>query len=110
MGALAERLQGLTLTLYARAGEGGKLYGSVSSLTIAAQLSRLVAQEVDRRLILLPEPIKALGTYTVPVRLLPEVVPTVTVVVEGEEKKEAGDEAPSTEKGAEDVRREGPAP
>ena len=64
-----------------KAGEQDKLFGSVTSLDIA---SALAAQglEVDRRRILLPGPIRALGSYTIPVRLHPEVVAELRLTVE----------------------------
>lgn len=77
---LAERLAAAQVRMEVRVGENDKLYGSVTSTQIA---DALAAQgiEVDRRKIVLPEPIRALGTYAVEVKLHPEVVATVQVEV-----------------------------
>jgi len=77
---LAARLASVTLTIASKAGEEGKLFGSVTAQDIA---DALAAQglAVDRRRIELEHPIKALGTHTVPVRLHPEVHAEVRVHV-----------------------------
>ena len=63
---------------------------------IAEELTRLVGREVDRRFVQLAAPIKDIGEYEVPVRLHMEVVPTITVVVEGEGRAAVAEEdAPS---------------
>src|SRR5215469_8767499 len=69
---LKERLEALQLNVSARAGEEGKLFGSVTNIDLERAL-REHGFEVDRRRILLSEPIKQLGDYTVVVRLQPEV-------------------------------------
>jgi large subunit ribosomal protein L9 len=77
---LAKRLEEVSLTFSARVGEEGKLFGSVTSADIAQQLE---AQgfEIERRQIDLPEPIKTLGVFRVPVRLHPDVKPEIKVWV-----------------------------
>ena len=77
---LAEKLEQVSLTFSARVGEEGKLFGSVTSTDIAAQLE---AQgfHVEKRQIDLHEPIKALGVYRVPIRLHADVKPEVRVWV-----------------------------
>ncbi len=77
---LAKRLEEVQLTFSARVGDEGKLFGSVTSSDIAEQLA---AQgfTVERRLIDLHEPIKALGVYRVPVRLHADVKPEIRVWV-----------------------------
>ncbi|GBD11091.1 50S ribosomal protein L9 [bacterium HR23] len=84
MTVLAERIQGQVITLRARAAEGGKLYGSVSASAIADALSQAIGQPIERRLIALAEPIKAIGQYQVRVNLYYGIAPTITVVVEEE--------------------------
>src|SRR5271168_3176027 len=69
---LRARIEGLTITIGARAGEEGKLFGSVTNIDIERAL-REKGIEVDRRRIVLNEPIKQLGDYSVTVRLQPEV-------------------------------------
>ena len=81
---LASRLQGAEVTVKARAGEGGKLYGAVTSRDVAAELERSFSQKIDRRKIEIPEPIKTPGVYPVQIRLYPgvQVEITLNVVVE----------------------------
>jgi large subunit ribosomal protein L9 len=67
-----ERLENLQLTLTAHAGEEGKLFGSVTNLDLERAL-REQGYVIDRRRILLSEPIKQLGDYSVIIRLQPEV-------------------------------------
>ncbi len=77
---LATKLEAVSLTFSARVGEEGKLFGSVTTADIAQQLE---AQgiHIERRLIDLHEPIKALGVYRVPVRLHADVKPEIKVWV-----------------------------
>ncbi len=69
---LKERLDALSLTVSARAGEEGKLFGSVTNIDVERAL-RERGIEIDRRKILLVEPIKQLGDYTIQIRLEAEV-------------------------------------
>jgi large subunit ribosomal protein L9 len=77
---LAERLEAVSLTFAMKAGEGDKLFGSVTAADVA---DRLLAEgfTVDKKAVELHEPIKALGVYKVPVRLHHEVKPEVRVWV-----------------------------
>jgi large subunit ribosomal protein L9 len=77
---LAERLAGVDLTFTANVGEGDKLFGSITSADIAAKLAEL-GHDIDKRIIDLPEPIKMIGVYKVPVRLHAEVRPELRVWV-----------------------------
>lgn len=81
---LAQKLSGLTLTFKAKAGDGDKLYGSVTSADIAEAIAKATGEVVDKRRIELAHAIKELGTHQVLLRLAPETVATVTVVVERE--------------------------
>ena len=67
--ALAERLTASPVVVTAKVGDQGRLYGSITSADIAEQLSTLIGQPFDRRMIQLDEPIRQLGTFDVPVRL-----------------------------------------
>lgn len=78
--SLKERLEALRLTLTARTGEEGKLFGSVTNLDLERAL-REQGFEIDRRRIGLAEPIKQLGDYKVMVRLMPEVDATLSLTV-----------------------------
>lgn len=76
----AETLQGLKVTIKVKVGEENKLYGSVTAADIAAAIANL-GQEIDRRKIQLDEPIKAVGEYTVSVKLYSDVVAQIPVSV-----------------------------
>ncbi len=81
----ASQLEGKTFTFRARAGEEGKLFGSVTQREIVEEAAESgIDFEVDRRQVLLDEPIKALGEYRVPIRLDADVEVEVRVVVEPE--------------------------
>ncbi len=84
--ALAARLDGMTVTFEARAGETGRLYGSITNVNIADSLSEKVGQEVDRRKIELDEPLKDLGTHAVTIRLAAEAEAKVTVIIRREDE------------------------
>jgi large subunit ribosomal protein L9 len=77
----AAALEGVSLTFHARAGQEGKLFGSITSSDIAEQLERERGIVIDRRNIDLDEPIKALGVFSVPVRLHTQVRPELKVWV-----------------------------
>jgi len=81
--ATAEKIAGLTFTVAARASEDGRLYGSVSAQDVVEFLGRH-AVPVERRRVLLEDPIKALGEYRVPVRLPADVTAELTVAVSRE--------------------------
>lgn len=85
MASVAEEVQGLQLLFPARAGETGKLYGSVTTQMIAEQLSEKTGQEIDKRQIH-AQPLRLLGMHTVAVRLTIDLIPEFSVVVyrEGE--------------------------
>ena len=77
----AERLGQVTLTFRARVGSQGRLYGSITSQDIAAGLRESEGIAIDRRKIELSDPIRALGTYMVPVKLAQKLEPKITVNV-----------------------------
>jgi large subunit ribosomal protein L9 len=78
----ASQLEGVSLTFQAKAGEESKLFGSITAADIADRLSEQGLDfEVDRRQVDLDEPIKALGVYTVPIRLHTDVRPEIKVWV-----------------------------
>jgi large subunit ribosomal protein L9 len=78
---IAGRLEGRRIPLTARAGEGGKLFGSITPADVAEAVAAAAETEIDRKSITLTEPLKELGEVEVPVRLHPEVTATVTVEV-----------------------------
>jgi large subunit ribosomal protein L9 len=77
----ATRISSTTLTMGVKVGDGGKLYGSITSKDIADALARR-GIDVDRHKIDLEEPLKSLGTYKVAVKVLSGLTPEVTIVVE----------------------------
>ena len=79
--ATAKRISSTTLTLGVKVGEGGKIFGSISTKEIADALERR-GIEVDKHHVLLDEPLKHLGTYKVQVKVAAHLVSEVTVVVE----------------------------
>jgi large subunit ribosomal protein L9 len=81
---LAGRLTASPVVVKARAGEGGKLFGSVTSADIAAAIEAASGVEVDRRKVTLPEPIRELGEVEVPIRLHTDVEVVVSVSVAAE--------------------------
>ena len=77
----AARLKKLTVTIYAKTGEGGRLFGSVTNADIATQLKREAGLDLDKRKIDVDPPIKSLGPHEVTVQLHTEVSETLRVVV-----------------------------
>ncbi|HSM00723.1 MAG TPA: 50S ribosomal protein L9 [Candidatus Limnocylindria bacterium] len=80
---LGSKLSALSLTIPAKAGEEGKLFGAVTSRDIAGALER-AGITVDRKLVLLVEPIKQVGEYKVKVKAGTDIVPEVSVSVVAE--------------------------
>ena len=76
----AGRLSKISLVIKAKAGEEGKLFGSVTTMDIAEQLKN-EGIEIDKKKISLDEPIKRIGTYAVSVRLHPEVETQINLQV-----------------------------
>ncbi|MBV8302330.1 MAG: 50S ribosomal protein L9 [Candidatus Dormibacteraeota bacterium] len=77
----AQRLRKLTVTVYAKTGEGGRLFGSVTNADVAQQLKREAGIDLDKRKITVDPPIRSLGPHEVEVELHPEVSETLKVVV-----------------------------
>lgn len=78
----ASQFEGISLTFHAKAGEESKLFGSITAADIADRLGEQALDfTVDKRQIDLDEPIKALGVYSVPVRLHADVRPEIKVWV-----------------------------
>ncbi|MCK0469807.1 50S ribosomal protein L9 [Halalkalibacter sp. APA_J-10(15)] len=73
-------LEALTVEIKAKAGEGGRLFGAVSTKQIAETLKKM-KKKVDKRKIMLDDPIRALGYTNVPIKIHPEVIATVKVHV-----------------------------
>jgi large subunit ribosomal protein L9 len=78
---IAKVLVPKVITLHARAGEGGKLFGSISAAEIVSAVEQQAGIELERRTVQLDEHIKTTGTHHVQVRLHPEVAFPVTIEV-----------------------------
>ena len=77
---IVAKIEGLVLNLVHAAGEEGKLFGSVTNMELAEQL-KAHGLEIDRKKIVLADPIKHTGEYAVPVKIHPEVTATLKVIV-----------------------------
>jgi large subunit ribosomal protein L9 len=100
--ALAKRIEGLALTFQARAGEKGKLYGSITTGHLAEAMERELGQEIDRRKII-TDPLRQLGEHEILIRLMPDVSATFKVVIQPEEGElEDYLEAPDVSEGEEE--------
>jgi len=102
---LAAQINGLNLVFNAKAGETGKLYGSITTQDVAAAITEKVRYEVKKQQVDM-QPIRVLGEYTVHVRLTMDLVPEVKIIVhrEGEVLEEAASastEAPAEAKAEE---------
>lgn len=95
LGETGKKLAKISLTFEVQTGKDDKLFGSVTSKDVA---EKLAAQgvEVDRRKILLPQPLKELGTFSVAVKLHRDVVPKihVTLVKKGGEEPSSDETTP----------------
>ena len=98
---LAEKLAGSAITIVAKAGRKGRLFGSVTQADIAQEITNILGQEVDRHQVLLAEPIKEVGTHEFALQLTRNVQPNVSVAVvaeggtvEEEAEEEAKEAAP----------------
>lgn len=78
---VASQLAGTRVVLAAKAGDEGKLYGSVGLADVIEGIRRFTGLELDRKIVELVEPIKAIGLHEVTVRLHPEVAIPVTIDV-----------------------------
>jgi len=80
---MAKKLEGVVCKVTAKVAEENRLYGSVTTREI---MDALIAQNVDvlKRMILLKEPIKELGSYKIPIRVYKDIEPEITLEVEAE--------------------------
>src|SRR5688572_7913602 len=77
---LADRIGKTPITVKAKTGEQGRLYGSVTSADIAEALTKALGSDIDKRSIDLEDPIRHLGEHQVKVHVAPQVTATLTVV------------------------------
>ncbi len=78
---IAAKLEGIMLKFSASAGADGKLYGSVTSKDIAEKLEKEHSVIIDKRKIVLSDPIKTFGAFTIDVKLYPEINGKINVTV-----------------------------
>ena len=99
MESVGERLVEERLFIAVRVGPGGRLYGSVTATEIADAVNEAMGVEIDRRAVQLAQPIRELGHHQTPVRLAPDVIPSVTITVyqEGTEPPPLVEETPEEE-------------
>lgn len=111
MSKLAEKIEGAEITLEAKVGENEKLYGSITAADIAAELVKIAEHDIDKKKVDLPEPIRQIGSYSVPVRFMWDVIATVKVnvisdappVVAEKKAKKTDDTEPAAEAEAPEV-------
>jgi len=92
MTVLAEAVRNTTLLFQAKAGEKGRLYGSVTPADVADKLAETIGREIDRRKLTMEGPIKQLGTHKVTLRLSADVVVDFDVLVESLDAEEPAGE------------------
>jgi large subunit ribosomal protein L9 len=78
---LAKDLESKTLELKIKTGEGGRTFGSISSKEIAQELKTQYSLDIDKKKLQINDPIKTIGTHTVPVKLHPQVTAELKVKV-----------------------------
>jgi large subunit ribosomal protein L9 len=92
MRDLAERIEGTRVEIEARVGRQGRLYGSITAPEIASAVSTALGEEVDRRKVVLGDPIRTTGDHTVQIHLVGRLRPSVTVAVKPSADSDAQDE------------------
>lgn len=80
--ALAKEIESKSILLKIKSGEGGRTFGSVSTKEIAIALKEQLGYDIDKKKLVLNDPIKNMGTYTVPVKLHPKVTAELKVKVD----------------------------
>ena len=79
--AAAEKLGAATVRIRGKAGEDGRLFGSVTPAKVAEEIEKATGEAIDRRHLDLPEPIRSVGAHEVAIQLHPDVTATVTIEV-----------------------------
>jgi large subunit ribosomal protein L9 len=88
MSELAKKIGGMEVTIRAKVGENDKLYGSVTGADVAEALSKAAGREIDKKLLVLAEPIKIAGVTDVTVRFMHEITAVIKVNVVDENATE----------------------
>ena len=84
---LKEKIEGAALMFSVKAGEEGKLYGSITTMDIASELEKQ-GIDIDRKKIIMDKPIKSLGEVEIPVKIYPEVTASLKIAVVAEKEEE----------------------
>jgi len=84
MQSLADRIQGMRLTFTARAGETGRLFGSVTNADIAEELGRQLGEEIDRRKVDTGNGLHEVGEFPVTINLVGRLKPQITAIIMAE--------------------------
>lgn len=79
---LAKKIKEITVTLKVKAGETGKLFGSITSKDVAEALKSQHKLDIDKKKLVMPDVLKSVGTCEVDVKLYPEITSTFTVKIE----------------------------
>ncbi len=82
--SLSDKIDGQRLVFTARAGDQGRLYGSITATDVATALAGKIGEDVDRRRVVLDDPLRTLGEHTVTLHLVGRLRPQITVVIEPE--------------------------
>jgi large subunit ribosomal protein L9 len=108
MAEIATKIEGVEITIKAKVGENERLYGSVTAADISTALNDSTGQVVDKRKIVLEEPIRQLGSHDVAVAFTHDITASIKVVVEAEKVVEEKEEKPERKPRAKkDVETEG---
>jgi large subunit ribosomal protein L9 len=82
--SLSEKIEGQRLIFTAKAGNQGRLYGSITASDVATALAAQISEEIDRRRVVLDDPLRSIGEHSVTVHLVGRLRPQVTVVIDAE--------------------------
>jgi large subunit ribosomal protein L9 len=79
---MAKKIKDITLTLKVKAGDNGKLFGSITSKDVAEAMKAQQKLEIDKKKLVMPDSLKSVGTFEVEVKLYPEISSKFTVKIE----------------------------
>lgn len=110
--SLSEKIDGQRMTFTAKAGDQGRLYGSITATDVATALGAQISETIDRRRVVLDEPLRSIGEHTVTVHLVGRLRPQVTVIIEADkaDEPEEAEAANASEAGASVLEAEGNQP
>lgn len=104
---LNDRIDGMRVEIEARVGKQGRLYGSITAPEIASAVSTVLGEEIDRRKVEMPDPIRSAGDHKVEIHLVGRLRPAVTVSVkpsaDSEVEEDAANESDEATNGSEEA-------